>query len=123
MPATAATRAPSGAVSVPLPRTPSENMRSNTVVVVVRYKTLRTASGGLGRTCGDERLGGRLAREMGERERRADAFERAEVSEDHRGLAGPEAEYGVVRLAPFFVEQACAAGRVQARWALPSGYT
>jgi len=28
--ATAATRAPSGAVSVPLPRTPSENMRSNT---------------------------------------------------------------------------------------------
>ena len=30
MPATAATRAPRGAVSVPLPRTPSENMRSNT---------------------------------------------------------------------------------------------
>jgi hypothetical protein len=31
MPATAATRAPKGAVSVPLPRTPSENIRSNTV--------------------------------------------------------------------------------------------
>ena len=30
MPATAATRAPSGAVSVPLPRTPRENMRSKT---------------------------------------------------------------------------------------------
>ena len=30
MPATAATRAPRGAVSVPLPRTPRENIRSNT---------------------------------------------------------------------------------------------
>jgi hypothetical protein len=72
-------------------------------------------------TCGDEGLGRRLASEMGERERRTDAFECAEIPEDHRGLAGPEAEYGVVRLAPFVVEQSCAAGRVRARWALSIG--
>ena len=35
------------------------------------------------RTCGDERLRGRLATEMGEREWGADALERAEVAEDH----------------------------------------
>ena len=55
---------------------------------------------------------------MGERERRADAFERAEVAEDHRGLGGSEAEDGMVGLAPFVVEQSRAVGRVWARWAL-----
>src|SRR5579863_6645279 len=47
MPATAATRAPSGAVSVPLPRTPSENMRSNTVGVInIFLKKNRGTEGG-----------------------------------------------------------------------------
>jgi hypothetical protein len=72
-------------------------------------------------TCGDEGLGRRLASEMGERERWTDAFECAEIPEDHRGLAGPEAEYGVVRLTPFVVEKSCAVGRVRARWTLSIG--
>jgi hypothetical protein len=75
------------------------------------------------RTCGYEGLGRRLAREVRERERRADAFERAEVPEDHRGLAGPEAENGLVGLAPLFVEQSCANMRVWARRALEGLHT
>ena len=70
------------------------------------------------RTCSYEGLGRRLAREVRERERRADAFKRAEVPEDHRGLAGPEAEDGLVRLAPLFVEQSRAGRWVWARWTL-----
>jgi len=54
--------------------------------------------------CGYEGFGRRLAREVRERQRWADAFERAEVPEYHRGLAGPEAEDGLVGLPPFFVE-------------------
>jgi hypothetical protein len=56
------------------------------------------------RTCDYECLGGRLAGEMREREGRADPFERAEVPEDHRGLAGPETEDGLVGLAPLLVK-------------------
>jgi len=70
------------------------------------------------RTCSYEGFGGRLAGEMGERERGTDAFERAEVAEDHRGLAGSEAEDGLVGLAPFFVEQSRACRRVWTRRAL-----
>ena len=119
MPATAATRAPRGAVSVPLPRTPSENMRSNTVGVCAKrlVSTIKTAcivDAGV-RTCSYERLGSCLAGEMGKREGRTDAFERAEVAEDHRWLAGSEAEDGLVGLAPFFVEQLRACGQVWTR--------
>ena len=47
MPATAATRAPRGAVSVPLPRTPSENIRSNTMnYILKRNETKNEDSGG-----------------------------------------------------------------------------
>jgi len=67
---------------------------------------------------GYEGLGRRLAGEMREREGRADAFERAEVPEDHRGLAGPEAENGLISLAPLFVEQSCASRRLWAGRAL-----
>ena len=56
------------------------------------------------RTRGYEGLGRRLAGKMREREGRADAFEGAEVPEDHRGLAGPEAENCLIGLAPLFVE-------------------
>jgi hypothetical protein len=73
---------------------------------------------GRARTCSYKGLSRRLAREVRERERRADAFERAEVPEDHRGLAGPEAENGMIGLAPLFVEQSCAGRRVWARRAL-----
>ena len=74
------------------------------------------------RTCGYEGLGRRLACEVREREGWADAFERAEVPEDHRGLAGPEAENGLVGLAPLFVEQSGAGGRLWTRWALEGSY-
>jgi hypothetical protein len=70
------------------------------------------------RTRGYEGLGRRLACEMREREGRADAFERAEVPEDHRGLAGPEAENGLIGLAPLFVEQSRAGRRLWAGRAL-----
>jgi hypothetical protein len=55
------------------------------------------------RTGGDECLGGRLAHEVREREWGTDALERAEVPEDHRRLAWPEAEDGLVSLPPLFV--------------------
>ena len=70
---------------------------------------------------------------MGKRERGTDAFQRAEVAEDHGRLAGScgepivsmhvpreatgartEAEDGLVGLAPFFFEQAGAGGGVGA---------
>ena len=70
------------------------------------------------RTCGYECLGGCLACEMGEREGRANPFERTEVPEDHRGLTGPETEDGLVGLAPLLVEQSRASRRVRARRAL-----
>jgi hypothetical protein len=55
------------------------------------------------RTGGDERLGGRLAHEVREREWGTDALERAEVPEYHRRLAWSEAEDGLVSLPPLFV--------------------
>jgi hypothetical protein len=67
------------------------------------------------RTGGYECLGGRLACEMREREGRADTFERAEVPEDHRGLARPEAEDGLVGLAPLLLEQSRAGRGIRAR--------
>ena len=70
------------------------------------------------RTRGYECLGSRLACEMREREGRADAFERAKVPEDHRGLAGPETEDGMVGLAPLLVEESRTGRWVRARWAL-----
>jgi hypothetical protein len=89
-------------------------------------KKKRARWGGVGgrpRTCGYEGLGRCLAGEVRECERRADAFERAEVPEDHRGLAGSEAEDGLVGLAPLFVEQSCAGRRVWARWTLEGSHT
>ena len=74
------------------------------------------------RTRGYEGLRCRLAGEVREREGRADAFERAEVPEDHRGLAGPEAENGLVGLAPLFVEQSGAGRRFWTRWALEGSH-
>lgn len=81
-------------------------------------KKKKDSSMGALRTCGYERFGRRLAGEMGERERGTHALERAEVAEDHRGLAGSEAEDGLVGLAPFFVEQPRACRRLWTRWAL-----
>ena len=66
------------------------------------------------RTGSDECFGGRLAHEVREREWGTDAFESAEVPEYHRGLAWPEAEYGLISLPPLFVEKARAGLRVWA---------
>ena len=70
--------------------------------------------GGWVRTGGDERLGGRLAHEVRERERGTDALERAEIPENHRGLAWPESENSLVGLPPLFVEEPRASLRIWA---------
>ena len=74
--------------------------------------------GGWVRTGGDERLGGRLAHEVRERERGTDALERAEIPENHRGLAWPESENSLVGLPPLFVEEPRASLRIWAGWTL-----
>jgi len=92
-------------------------MRSNTIFhPAINHSCDERES--LLRTGGDERFGGRLAHEMGEREWGADALERAQVPEDHRGLARPEAENGLVGLPPFFVEKPRTCLRVWAGWTL-----
>ena len=63
-------------------------MRSNTAAPVISmcmdgWKKAKGRDRRPTLTGRDERLRGRLATEMGERQRGADAFQRAEVAEDH----------------------------------------
>ena len=56
---------------------------------------------------------------MCEGERRGDAFERAGVTEDHAGLARPEAEDGLIGLTLLFFDQARAVGNLDGSGHVP----
>ena len=71
--ATAATRAPSGAVSVPLPRTPKENILSNTAKITGVVND-RQQENEIGLTGGHECFRGRLASKIREGQWWTDAF-------------------------------------------------
>lgn len=85
-PATAATRAPRGCVSVPLPRSPSENILSNTTE---RSTSAKREYWVFRLTRGSESFRSVLTSEMCKRQRRRDSLQRAQIAEYDRRLAWP----------------------------------